>query len=180
MRNILTALLVIGIIVLGFIVLKANKANQTPVDNSWPETEPATVRPTTNNSSVQNNSTSTQSTTTTPEQTYSYINSQYGFAVDITGAEVTTMNRGDDKTFQFRKDGKLIATVTPWSDSVFVDQMKEETWTFIRNVNINGQVFEQYSQSVDGSTGTTYIIITNGFTYQITTPNGNLSDIFIF
>ena len=53
MRNILTALLVIGIIVLGFIVLKANKANQTPVDNSWPETEPATVRPTTNNSSVR-------------------------------------------------------------------------------------------------------------------------------
>lgn len=52
MKNTIIAILVIALVVLGFLFIR-EKNKQSLVDNSWPETEPATPT-TTNNSSAQN------------------------------------------------------------------------------------------------------------------------------
>jgi hypothetical protein len=66
MKNIIIAILVAIILILGFLFFTQKKSNVNY--EPWPETEPATVKPTTNNTTnnypVQNNSTTAQTNTT--------------------------------------------------------------------------------------------------------------------
>lgn len=116
-------------------------------------------------------------------QTYTYSNNEFGFAVDFPHTDVqrSTGGIGGNATiFSFFNQNERVATIHVWSDPSFVNQMKNEAWTFIGNINVNGSVFEQYSQTVGGSTSSAlYVIEHNNLTYQISTPQISINDIFL-
>lgn len=72
MKKVIIAILVAIILVLGFLLFTQKKTNVNY--EAWPETEPATVRPTTNNYPVQNNPAPTQTNPTNPINTNQQTN----------------------------------------------------------------------------------------------------------
>lgn len=145
MKNTLIAILVLVILVLGFLFIK--EKNKPVVDNNvWPETEPATVKPTTNNQTNTNNNSSPQSLVV---KTFS--NPFYGFKIDYP-ADIIPEGEQDTQgvpqhTIYFGQD--LVVRNT--SDVNWFEEHELSGLEFVGSKTVNGNTFEIYQGQKENS-----------------------------
>lgn len=154
MKNIIITILVVLVLILGFLYFtqKKNNVNYEP----WPETTPATVRPTTNNTTnnypVQNNPVPV-TTTPTQQNTYEYKNEVGGFYVDLSGRVISESTIADQHRIFFDKPNRGVNeprdfyvryyTTTEWQEHW---SSMSTTYDYVGTVSYNGITFQHYTK----------------------------------
>lgn len=194
MKNIIIAILVAIILILGFLFFTQKKSNVNY--EPWPETEPAIVRPTTTNNNsypVQNNPApiNPAPTNNNEQEQHEYSNSGYDFFVDLSGRVVmqkTAVGIARQMFYFDKPNGEREFIV-----SVFTSAQWEQYWNslsttfdYVGTVTQDGVTFNYYTKPAldpginDPQTLHYYIAQHNGFYYEIYTTNPSYLNSFGF
>jgi hypothetical protein len=166
MRKVIIAILVAIILVLGFLFFTQKKTDISY--EPWPETEPATVK-STSNYPVQNNPTPTQVNPTTPTTQTSTTKtfSGYGFKInypkDIVVQEEDAEG-GPYRIIYFVPD----AMVSVVSNADFHEQYSISEYEYLTTKTVNGITFEMYQSQGAGVAETHYWLRMGNTGYEIT------------
>lgn len=139
MKNTIITILVAVILVLGFLFFTQKKSNVSY--EPWPETEPATVRPTTNNYPAQNNLAPTQTNpTTSATKTYSGNGFKIDYPADMTVSEEDAEG-GPYRMIYFSRGSISISYVR---NSAWFEQYDLAELELVGSQTINGNTFKIY------------------------------------
>lgn len=189
MKNIIIAILVAIILVLGFLFFTQKKSNVNY--EPWPETEPATVKPTTNYP-IQNNPTTNTNNNSSQQEDHEYENLAGGFYVDMSGRVISESTIAGHRIF-FDKPNRGINeprdfyvryfSATEWQQYW---SSRSTTYDYAGTVTYNGITFQHYTREAvdpgidDPKLIHSYMANNNGIYYEIYSTNPSYLNSFGF